>query len=336
MLVLRKTCRRKRGSKRRALNRANKLGYKYDETKSHSPYDEEPIAPSSFKLSTNENGVLKYIAKLERYLNKEKTVFVRLNNITEIDQEAVVLLLGIMAEFKSSGIRFNGNFPKNPKSKRILTESGFFKQLYPNNIEHSFGSKQAIYTHGQKVYDEESSCEKLSEAMTCVFGEKRRSQGARRVLLEAMKNTIAHASSSTDKRNWWLSFNKDSVNKKLVVSMLDYGVGIFKSLGIESPDNPGYSWYEKNINLGFSNKKLLSKIMNGDLNVSRTRESKHGTGLPGMKSALKNSFISKLVIISNDVFADISNNQYRTIDTSFSGTLIQFEICENCKSFPYE
>lgn len=328
---------RKKALLRKKNNESNKneaVSYSYKRSRN---YENEPIAPANFSFSKNENGVLKFISKLENYLYKKQSVFVRLNNIIQIDQEAVVLLLGIMAEFKASEIKFNGNFPKSSVAQKILIDSGFLKRLFPKNVGYSFGTKHGIYTHGQKVYDENSSSEALSEAMTCVFGVKKRSQGARRVLLEAMKNTIAHASPNQKKRHWWLLFNKDATNKKLIVSMLDYGVGIFKSLSIESPDNPGYLWYERNLKLGFSNQKLLKKIMNGELKgISRTRQSQHGTGLPGMKTAFENQFISKLVIVSNDVYADISNNQYRTLDTSFSGTLIQFEICEKCKSFPYE
>ncbi len=311
-------------------------GLQYRSTKI-STYDFEPEAPKNFSFVSNEDGVLKYIAKLEKYLYQGSTVFVNLDKIINIDQEAVVLLLGIMAEFKSAKIEFNGNFPRSPKAKSILFKSGFLKQLYPENQQFSFGSKQGIYTHGNKVYDEASSSEALSDAIVCVFGEKRRSQGARRVLLEAMKNTIAHASPNESKRHWWLSFNRDEINKKLTVTMLDYGIGIFKSLSVESPNNPGFSWYRKNFSLGFSNPKILEKIMQGELQgVSRTRESKHGTGLPGMKTALKNNFISKLVIVSNDVYADVSSNDFRSLSTKFSGTLVQFEICNKCKSFPYE
>lgn len=309
----------------------------YRKTEKITSYDYEPEAPKNFSFSSNENGVLKYIGLLERYLNERKTVFVKLNNIVNIDQEAVILLLGIMAEFKSAKIEFNGNFPILLKAKNILINSGFLKQLFPDDQQVSFGSKQGIYTHGNKIYDEMSCTEALSEALECVFGEKRRSQGARRVLLEAMKNTIAHASPNKNKRHWWLSFNRDEKNNILIVSMLDYGVGIFKSLSIESPDNPGYSWYKKTFSLGYSNSTILQKIMESELvNISRTRQSKHGTGLPGMKTALENQFISKLVIVSNNVYADVSENTYRILNTEFNGTLVQFEICKKCKSFPYE
>ena len=303
----------------------------------HPEYDSRQIAPTDFRFVNNRNGVLSFIGRLEKILNRQKSVFVHLKEVKFIDLEAIVLLLGIMAEFKSVGIAFNGNFPLNIAVKKILNNSGFFEQLYPNTKEYTFGSKKGIYTHGKKIYDMDSSCEELSEAMSCVFGIKRRNQGARRVLLEAMKNTISHASASSNKRHWWLSFRKDEEKKKLTVSMLDYGRGIFSSLGFRDKDDPGYKWLEKNMKLGFTNYKILKKIMSGELkSVSRTRKPQHGNGLPGMKTALDNNFISKLVILSNNVYADIGSEVYTEIDNNFSGTLIQFQIDETCKSFPYE
>lgn len=334
--------RRLKSKKKKALKRKNialQLYIKnlYGISPKSTYFDREPEAPPNFSFSSNENGVLKYIGLLEKYLNEGKTVFVKLNHILNIDQEAVILLLGIMAEFKSANIEFNGNFPLSLNAKKILINSGFLKQLYPHNQQFSFGSKQGIYTHGNKIYDEMSCSEALSDALICVFGERRRSQGARRVLLEAMKNTIAHASPNSNKRHWWLSFNRDEKNNKLIVSMLDYGVGIFESLSTESDENPGFTWYQKTFSLGFTNPTILKKIMDGELvGISRTRKSKHGTGLPGMKSALQNQFISKLVIVSNDVYADVSENIYRHLNAKFNGTLVQFEICHKCKSFPYE
>ena len=291
-------------------------------------------APENFSFSENRKGVLSFIGNLEKALNSGKTVFVKLDSVEHIDQAAITLLLGIMAEFQSSGIYFNGDFPRNTEAKETLIKSGFLKQLYPND-GYYFGSKSSIYTHGNKVYDEDLTCEELSEALICVFGERRRSQGARKVLIEAMKNTLLHASMKRE-RHWWMSFKKDSKNNKLTVSMLDYGVGIFNSLKNGDEDDPGYKWYEKWIKLGANNYSILEKIMKGELKaISRSRIAGHGTGLPGMRKAFGNQFVSKLVIISNDVYADVGAEIYEPLGSDFSGTLIQFEITPECKSFPY-
>ena len=303
-----------------------------------APYTEkigkEIEAPINFSFQKNMDEVLGFISRLERMLNEKKSVFVNLQNVASIDIEAIVLLLGIMAEFHSSSVDFNGNFPINPYVKNKLDSSGFLQKLYGNDSTYTFGSNRGIFTHGKNVLDQVLTSEIISDSLEAVFDQRRRSMGAQRILVEAMKNTLQHASNDTTKRHWWLSVRKEKKDKKVIFSFVDYGVGIFKSLQTKSQNDPGYNRFSKLFNLGVKNRTILSGIMDGSLQaVSRTRQSKHGTGLPGMKTALDNNYISKFVILSNDVYAEVHKNEYRTVKPKFSGTLIQFEIINSCKSF---
>lgn len=298
-------------------------------------FDREKQAPSNFSFGGNREGVLIFITKLENNLYKEKSVFVNLKYVISIDLEAIVLLLGIMAEYNTKNIRFNGYLPDDESSKQKLVDSGFLNQLFPTGEKYNFGSERGIYTHGTNVFDQELSYDIVSNSLVAVFGEKRRSQGSQKLLIEAMKNTISHAGAGTDnRRHWWLSVKKDAHNKKATFTFLDYGVGIFKSLSTKGEHDPGYTWLEKNTQLGVKNHKILKKIMSGELqHVTRSKKHKQGNGLPGMKSALDNNYISKLTILSNDVLADIGQDSYEQLKTQFSGTMIQFDIINTCKSF---
>lgn len=293
-------------------------------------------APSNFSLSSNITEVLRYIARLEKCLKEEKSVFVLMHKVERVDLDAIVLLLGIMAEFNAKKVKFNGNFPKNSSARKKLEESGFFQELYPDEHIYEFGTKRGIYTHGNVVMDQQLTFQIIVETLSDIFGSKRRSQGAQRILIEAMKNTIEHADIK-GKPHWWLSVKTDVKEKVATFSFLDYGVGVFESLRQRDPQDPGYSWFTKYMKLGVKNSTILRKIMNGELlHVSRTRDPKHGTGFPGMKSSLDNNFVSKLVILSNDVYADISNDLFNQLDVNFSGTFIQFQIIESCKTFDYD
>lgn len=335
----RKQLKRKLASKEKAKLRRKGSKIKQNRNLSSS-YDNIIIIDGNFRFSSNKTLVLKRISAIEKALNREETVFVNLTGVTHIDLEAIVLLLGIMAEFRAKNILFNGNFPQNKVVKEQLMQSGFFKQLFPDSdYEHenfSFGSKKGIYTHGQKLLDKDLSADLISESLITVFGKKKRSQGAQRILIEAMKNTVQHAGNSRKEKFWWLSIRKDKKNKKVTFSFLDYGVGIFNSLKSKSETDPGYNALKKFL-LGRSDASILEKIMEGKLNnISRTRKPQHGTGLPGMKTAIDNNFISKLVILSNNVYANVGSVEYEQLNVNFSGTLIQFEIIDTCKSFDYE
>ena len=44
-----------------------------------------------------------------------------------------------------------------------------------------------------------------------------------------MKNTVSYSSNDKNKRHWWLSIKRDSSNKAVTFTFLDYGIGIFES-----------------------------------------------------------------------------------------------------------
>lgn len=301
-------------------------------------FDKRVSAPPIFSLSQNRDKVIKFIKDLDDNKQKGKSVFVFLHKIEVIDIEAIVLLLGIMAEFKSSSIQFNGNKPTKKEVENVLNRSGFFERLYQVEEEHyTFGKKSGIYTLGVEEYNEDITCEALCEAMVCVYGGMRRNTGARKVMLEAHKNTIAHASLTYNKKKkCYISFKEDKFHKTLTVSILDYGIGIFKSLSEAEEGSPGYNFFKKMANFRWSNQQGLKKIMEGELkNISRSGYPNRGFGLPAMKKAIESNHISKLVIVSNDVYADIGNDYYEKLNYKLSGTLIQFQIVPTCNSLPY-
>lgn len=320
---------RKRGKERRIVQTALRSEI--------SSYLAKVTLPPDFKFSSNRNGVLSKISEIESYLKKRSSTVVLLEDVKFIDIDAISLLLGIMAEFRARKIKFNGTFPKDPIIKSELIKSGFFEQLFPERRLITFGTKKEIFTHGSNILDQELTDEVISTSLKAVFGQKKRSQGVQRILIEAMKNTIQHADLAKNRRHWWLSVRELPDINKVIFSFLDYGIGIFQSLRSRDITDPGYTWFEKLAGLGTSNPRILRRIMDGELhNVSRTRKAQHGTGLPGMKTALVHNYVSKLVIMSNDVYADISQDDYSSLNANFSGTFIQFEVVKTCRSFDYE
>src|SRR5688500_7273730 len=68
-------------------------------------------APPVFSFIKSPNPVSKFISLLRENFDKKKKVFVILSEVTEIDYDALVVLLSIMVRFKSQKIGFNGDFP---------------------------------------------------------------------------------------------------------------------------------------------------------------------------------------------------------------------------------
>ena len=75
-----------------------------------------------------------------------------------------------------------------------------------------------------------------------------------------------------------------------------------------------------------SNNDILKLLLNGDVHMTVTGEHFRGKGLPGIKEVQDRNQISNLHIISNDVFSDVQNDDYKKLNKNFSGTFAFWEL----------
>jgi hypothetical protein len=68
----------------------------------------------------------------------------------------------------------------------------------------------------------------------------------------------------------------------------------------------------------------LRDILEGKIE-SRTGIPYRGKGLPAIYKAFLSGRISKLVIIANDVYANVADGDYRKMGTELGGTLLYWE-----------
>ncbi len=257
-----------------------------------------------------------------------------MEDVEEIEYDAIVLMLSILIRFKSKGIKFNGNYPLNREADRILRESGFIKNLFrsfqdSDRYQILEDRTNSIHTHAWKNVDSDLSADLIEKASETVWGTKKRCQGVQRALIELMQNTNNHAAVDAEgEKHWWLSVNHVKRENKVTFSFVDYGVGVFESLGKKPKGNKFYGAISKMIS-AFNltgNPHLLELILRGDLHKTVTGKHYRGKGLPGINDALKRGSFSNLFIISNNVFADVSNNDFKQLKTNFSGTFVYWEL----------
>jgi hypothetical protein len=292
-------------------------------------------APLEFSLIENAEETIIFINKLERsYLNKDR-VYVDLKKIKFLDYSAVTVLVSVMFSFKSRNIKFNGNFPDNLDLAKMLVDSEFFKFLNkPINakIEYTIGKENQIFTRANKEVNSELGLVVMQEASMTIWNKKRTCKGLQRTLLELMQNTNNHASIiQKGEKHWWLSVNHDKLNKKVSFIFVDYGIGIFESLKNKPEDNKWHGWFDKlKDKLSFGkNYEIFKMLLEGEMHMTVTGQHFRGKGLPGVKEVLDRNQISKLKIISNDVFANVENNKYLKLNNEFSGTFVAWELNES-------
>lgn len=292
-------------------------------------------APKHFSFVEKPDETIKFINKVERlYLNRS-SVFINLKDITYLDYSAVTILVSVMFSFKTRNIKFNGNFPKNNNWATLLINSDFFKYLNKpigNKIEYALGKENQIFTRANKEVNSELGYVVMAEATTTIWGEKRTCKGLQRTLLELMQNTNNHADiNKKGEKHWWLSVNHDRANRKVSFIFIDYGVGIFESLKHKPNDNKWFGWFEKIKNrlIHGDNSEIFKLLLDGQMHLTVTGQHFRGKGLPGIREVLSRNQISNLRIISNNVFADVSNDHYVKLNHEFSGTFVTWQLNEN-------
>lgn len=290
-------------------------------------------APTNFSLTENTDESLIFISKIESCLSAKKKVFVNLSDVEYIAHGAIVVLLSIMMKFKSHHIDFNGNFPKNKKANKKLVDSGFFQELYKNDVHFNTTyslCNNKILTHANKIVDTKLSDSIVSEISTLIWGAKKRCPGVQRVFIELMQNTNNHASLlKNGEHHWWTTVEYSSQEKKAYFSFIDYGVGIIESL---NNDNRGklFSVIPKIKKLfnPSNNSEMLMLLMKGEIHKTSTKKYFRGKGLPCLFKACEDNKISNVVVITNDAKVDYNTQNAVKLEHSFKGTFVYWELSE--------
>lgn len=272
----------------------------------------------------------KFIDELASHAKSKTPVFVAMRNVEVLELNAVAVLLSVMVKFKNSGVRFDGDFPKDKLAKKLLIESKFFHHLHSgrhkDRPEYRFDGA-SIFTHGQKSVDAALAGEIVDQVSQTVWGTKRRCSDLYRVFVELMLNTNNHASEkSSGVKHYWISVQHLKSENRVLFTFVDFGVGIFEHLRSKTVADKFFEqvafWKKEEL----SNSDFLRKIFEGELRESSTREYFRGKGLPGVYNAIKCNGISNLALISNNVFYNSTEDSYTQLDRSFSGTLITWEL----------
>lgn len=126
-----------------------------------------------------------------------------------------------------------------------------------------------------------------------------------------------HAGGRKSKELWWCSVY--CMPDKALFNFLDNGLGI-----CETASRRLTQVLIKFLGLT-TNEKLLKDIML-DTVASSTGKYYHGRGLPLIRRRAQKRLIDNVIIITNDVFANISTGEYDLMNTSFKGTFVHWEV----------
>ena len=137
-------------------------------------------------------------------------------------------------------------------------------------------------------------------------------------LLECMGNTYQHAGGAPGETTWWASAFRDAARRCDCFTFIDMGMGIFNSVELSAR--------LKLYNLtSLLRPNILRELLEGKI-PSSTGKKYRGRGLPSIyKSALSDK-LRRLVILTNNVYADTKANDFRTLGNDFEGVVLYWEV----------
>ena len=274
-------------------------------------------APSNFSFIENTDAILSYLENIKSHVRRRKPVFINLKEITNLTNDAIVLLLALIKNPSiTKGVTIKGNYPRDEELKKIFKESGVFGANGQDDEP-----KNYILTRQNKKAEGRIANELIKHATKIIFGQEARCPGVYKALMESMANTCYHAKpEKIGHETWWLTVYHDRTLNKVSFAFIDLGIGIFKSSKVAN--------FRDKLSKFFGirdNRKVLKEIISGR-KLSRTKIPYRGKGLPTIYKGLERNYYNNLKIISNDVKVDFGADNYERLSKEFSGTFIYWEL----------
>lgn len=273
-------------------------------------------APPIFSMKNNPEGAITFLRAVLLYA-KNNNLMLDLGGITEITTDAIAALIAtIRPIFESTVIR--GNFPSNAACRDTLVQSGFFKYVRVAKPLPAC-KKGMIANRESKKVEPRIARDLIHLGMEGIYGSPRPCQPAYRAIIESMNNTHNHAAGKKALRElWWLTVYADPARGCVSYTFLDTGVGILGSVRF------GFLRRAYKLVGLTDDARILRDILEGKVESS-TGMPYRGKGLPAIHKLSQEGRITSLVIVANDVYANVDARDYRVLSRPFRGTLLYWE-----------
>jgi hypothetical protein len=308
----------------KVLNIAKRAYQKLSRTqrRGFQPYRKRKVlsAPDNFSFINNTEKLIIFFNEMEKIFNSKCDVFVDFSNIKYLTPDSLVVFISKIKDRQfNNGMNCSGNEPEDKELRQKFVQSGFYDIV----ISRSLNRQQPTGSFRQKK-SKSVEAEMADDLITFVtmklYKEYRKCGGVTNALLESMGNTRGHAAAGRKNHfeTWWVAAQCDIKEKKAYYSFVDNGVGIFKS------KQPSVLQQTLNILRIKSNAELLMKMLRRQI-PSSTGIAYRGRGLPSIFKSMKRGDIANLIIISNDVYANVAQDDYRRLSPPFNGTFLYWE-----------
>lgn len=282
------------------------------------------VAPSNFSIVHNSVATIAFLNNL-RFYSAKYNLTLDLSGVGLLTTDAIAALVATTGPLTRAGSVINGVSPNDPKAQRILIGSGFFQYYHSDRPLPHVPHGQILQEKSKKVQPDLAR-DLIHFGIKALTGFDGKCNAAYRVLIESMSNTHNHALSAKARRDrsqeaetWWATVYADDARKRVCFTFVDVGVGIFESVRLGKIRS-----FYRMIGLR-TDADILRDMLQGKVESS-TGYSYRGKGLPAINRLSEAGKIESLIIVANDVYANIAAGEYRTLPVAFRGTLLYWEI----------
>lgn len=280
------------------------------------------VAPEKFSFIENPDQFSDFLMKVHEALRERKSIEVDHEKVVLQTPEAITAFLSVLADPRYKDTRHQGFIPKDPLQRKMFLDSGLCEYLrIPDKMRPISPSGNIQKRKNYKV-SPKTAYELKQFAMMRLYGIDRTYPPLYRTFIELMANTHNHAGGkSENKERWFASAYCQADQGKTCFTFVDNGVGIFKSVG----ETMGVL-RKMALKIGIKdNVDFLRNLLNGRLKSSTGMEHR-GKGIPMINQLAIDGKIENLTVITNDVWANVSNGEFRRLEKEFSGTLWYWEV----------
>lgn len=279
-------------------------------------------APADFSIINNTEEIVKYFESARDLLRRGHNVDFDLSKIQNFTPDAIALLAAIVEDRREHpNSRKKGNCPINPDLKQLFIESGFYNYVASKIPAKPLQGRLLLHKISNNKVEPELAKNVCIKGVKHSFNSEEKFKPLYEILIECMANTNNHASlQKRGEYDWWIYVYNNTEIGTTQYTFLDIGVGVFKSLPVKN-----YISKLESLVKSKSNVDLVQDLFDGKIS-SRTEQSERGRGFPLIFNHSKNPRIKNLMIITNDVMANLKTEHYINMSADFKGTLIYIEI----------
>lgn len=314
---------------RNILNNSKKKSFSEQKQKRNNLYQPPKkitiSAKPDFSLLQFSENVLSFVNDIEEVTSKNKYKIVNLDmtQVTNIDIGSISILLSKINKLTQKNIQTICNLPKDNNCRNMFFESGFsdhMRDLQGRKIVYSRTNNNLMVNRGFDKTSNEKLGLAIRNSVKHLTGTEDSFRPLYSIAQEMCANSIEHANEHN--KNWLFSvWYKDENN--VCFSMTDIGSGILGTLKRK------FSQVIRELLLT-DNKEILSRAYEKAY-ISVTKDINRNKGLPKIKNISDEKYIKNLIVITNNVFLDFSNDtNSKVLNRKFNGTFYYWELNKNC------